>query len=68
MKIIGTFKNMPGNIGFACSSVVLRYPRGYLLATATIGVISLILLPPSLTPQSAKTKREKIEEILKKGL
>jgi hypothetical protein len=27
-----------------------------------------ILPPPSLTPQSAKTKRDKIEEILKKGL
>lgn len=29
---------------------------------------SMILPPPSLTPQSAKTKRDKIEEILKKGL
>jgi len=29
---------------------------------------AMILPPPSLTPQSAKTKRDKIEEILKKGL
>ena len=29
---------------------------------------AVILPPPSLTPQSAKTKRDKIEEILKKGL
>ena len=29
---------------------------------------AMTLPPPSLTPQSAKTKREKIEEILKKGL
>ncbi len=29
---------------------------------------AMILPPPALTPQSAKTKRDKIEEILKKGL
>jgi hypothetical protein len=29
---------------------------------------AMTLPPPSLTPQSAKTKRDKIEEILKKGL
>jgi hypothetical protein len=29
---------------------------------------AMILPPPSLAPQSAKTKRDKIEEILKKGL
>jgi hypothetical protein len=29
---------------------------------------AITLPPPSLTPQSAKTKKEKIEEILKKGL
>ncbi len=44
MKIIKNMKSMPGDIGLACSSVVLRYPRGYLLTTAAIGVVSLILL------------------------
>jgi type IV secretory pathway VirB2 component (pilin) len=44
MKIIGTIKSMPGNIGLACSLFVLRYHRGYLLTTAAIGVVSLILL------------------------
>jgi hypothetical protein len=29
---------------------------------------AIILPPPALTPQSSKTKRDKIEEILKKGL
>jgi len=29
---------------------------------------ALILPPPALTPQSSKTKRDRIEEILKKGL
>jgi len=29
---------------------------------------AMTLPPPSLTPQSAKTKKDKIEEILKKGL
>jgi type IV secretory pathway VirB2 component (pilin) len=50
MEIVGTIKSMPGNIGRACSSFVLRYPIGYLMTTAAIGMISLILL---LAPEAS---------------
>jgi type IV secretory pathway VirB2 component (pilin) len=43
MKITSIMKNMPGNIGVASASFVLRHPRGYLTATAVVGAISLIL-------------------------
>ncbi len=39
-----------------------KEPKTFQENTATV------LSPPALTPQSGKTKREKIEEILKKGL
>src|SRR3989442_11695665 len=44
MKIISTIKSVPGTIGLAWSSFVLKHPRGYLMTTALIGVVSLILL------------------------
>ena len=43
MKIISRIKSMLGKIGLACSSFVLRYPRGYLATTALVGVLSLIV-------------------------
>ena len=61
MKITGTIKNMPGNIGLACSSFVLRYPRGYLLTTAAIGVVSLIFL---LAPEASAQLETQVTEAL----
>jgi type IV secretory pathway VirB2 component (pilin) len=61
MKITGTIKSMPGNIGLACSSFVLRYPRGYLLATAAVGVVSLILL---LAPDAGAQLETQVTEAL----
>jgi type IV secretory pathway VirB2 component (pilin) len=50
MEIVGTIKSVPGNIGRACSSFVLGYPIGYLMTTAALGMISLILL---LAPEAS---------------
>jgi type IV secretory pathway VirB2 component (pilin) len=61
MKIIGTIESMPGNIGLACSSFVFRYPRGYLLTTAAIGVVSLILL---LAPDASAQLETQVTDAL----
>jgi type IV secretory pathway VirB2 component (pilin) len=61
MKIIGTIKRMPGNIGLACSSFVLRYPRGYLLTTAAIGLVSLIFL---LAPEASAQLETQVTDAL----
>ncbi len=44
MKILSVIKRVPENIAFACSSFVLSHPRGYLTATALVGIISMIFL------------------------
>ena len=44
MKIVSIIKNRSRKISVVWSSFVIRYPRGYLIVTALVGVISLILL------------------------
>jgi type IV secretory pathway VirB2 component (pilin) len=61
MKIIEPIKSMLGNIGLACASFVLRYPRGYLLTTAAIGVVSLILF---LVPEASAQLETQVTEAL----
>ncbi len=43
MKVISRIKIAYGKLGLAWSSFVLRHPRGYLMATGLVGVISLIV-------------------------
>ena len=44
MNIVSKIKVAAGKLSVAWSSFVLRNPRGYLAATALVGLISLILL------------------------
>ena len=43
MNVISRVKALSDKISEAYSSFMIRYPRGYLMATALIGVLSLIL-------------------------
>jgi type IV secretory pathway VirB2 component (pilin) len=43
MKIISRINSACTKIGLAWSSFVLRYPRGYLITTALLGMISLVV-------------------------
>ena len=43
MKIVPRIKIVFGKLSMALSSFVIRYPRGYLVTTALVGVFSLIL-------------------------
>ena len=43
MNVFSRVKVMSRNIGEECSLFMIRYPRGYLIATALVGVLSLIL-------------------------
>ena len=61
MKIIETIKSMLGNIGLACSSFVLRYPKAYLATTALIGVLSLILF---FAPEASAQLETQVTEAL----
>jgi type IV secretory pathway VirB2 component (pilin) len=44
MKMISRIKSVSGKIGLAWSSFFFRHPRGYLITTALVGMISLFLL------------------------
>ncbi len=61
MKIVSAIKRVPENIGFACSSFVLRHPRGYPAATALVGMISLILL---LAPDASAQLETQVTDAL----
>jgi type IV secretory pathway VirB2 component (pilin) len=43
MKTILTIKSVGRKIELACSSFILRHPRGYVTATVLVGAISVIL-------------------------
>ena len=44
MNVISRVKGMAGKISDECSLVMIGYPRGYLIMTALLGVLSLIVL------------------------
>src|SRR4029434_2760747 len=61
MKIISRITSVSSKIGLACSSFVLRYPRGYLITTALVGVISLILF---FAPEASAQLETQVTEAL----
>ena len=44
MNLISRVKGMSERISDECSLVMIRYPQGYLIMTALLGVLSLIVL------------------------
>jgi type IV secretory pathway VirB2 component (pilin) len=44
MKMISRIKSVSGKIGLAWSSFFFRHPRGYLITTALVGMISLLFV------------------------
>src|SRR6266702_8192339 len=44
MDVISRVKGMTGNISDECSLVMIGHPRGYLMMTGLLGVLSLIVL------------------------
>jgi type IV secretory pathway VirB2 component (pilin) len=61
MKIISRIKSVSSKIGLAWSSFVLRYPRGYLITTALVGMISLILF---FAPEASAQLETQVTEAL----
>jgi type IV secretory pathway VirB2 component (pilin) len=61
MKIISRIKSVSGKIGLAWSSFVLRHPRGYLITTALIGMISLVLF---VVPDASAQLETQVTEAL----
>jgi type IV secretory pathway VirB2 component (pilin) len=61
MKIISRIKNVFGEIGLAWSSFVLRYPRAYLITTALVGMISLIVF---FVPEASAQLETQVTEAL----
>ena len=61
MKIIEPIKSMLENISLACASFVLRYPRGYLITTALVGMISLIVF---LAPEASAQLETQVTDAL----
>ena len=44
MNVVSRVKGMSERISDECSLVLIRYPQGYLIMTALLGVLSLIVL------------------------
>jgi type IV secretory pathway VirB2 component (pilin) len=61
MKNISRIKSVSSKIGLAWSSFVLRYPRGYLITTALVGMISLILF---FAPEASAQLETQVTEAL----
>jgi type IV secretory pathway VirB2 component (pilin) len=61
MKIISRIKSVSSKIGLAWSSFVLRYPRGYLITTALVGMISLIVF---FAPEASAQLETQVTEAL----
>lgn len=61
MKIISRIKSVSSTIGLAWSSFVLRYPRGYLITTALVGMISLIVF---FAPEASAQLETQVTEAL----
>lgn len=61
MKIISRIKSVSGKIGLAWSSFVLRHQRGYLITTALVGVISLIVF---FAPEASAQLETQVTEAL----
>jgi type IV secretory pathway VirB2 component (pilin) len=61
MKITSRIKSVSSKIGLAWSSFVLRYPRGYLITTALVGMISLIVF---FAPEASAQLETQVTEAL----
>jgi type IV secretory pathway VirB2 component (pilin) len=61
MKIISRIKSVAGKIGLAWSSFVLRHPRGYLITTTLVGMISLVLF---FAPEASAQLETQVTEAL----
>jgi type IV secretory pathway VirB2 component (pilin) len=61
MKIISRIKSVSSEIGLAWSSFVLRYPRGYLITTGLVGMISLIVF---FAPEASAQLETQVTEAL----
>jgi type IV secretory pathway VirB2 component (pilin) len=61
MNVIAKMKVMSEKISHECSLFVIRYPRGYLMATALVGVISLILF---LAPEASAQLETQVTDAL----
>ena len=61
MKIISRITSVSSKIGLAWSSFALRYPRGYLITTALVGMISLIVF---LVPEASAQLETQVTEAL----
>ena len=61
MKIISRITSVSGKIGLAWSSFALRYPRGYLITTALVGMISLIAF---FAPEASAQLETQVTEAL----
>jgi type IV secretory pathway VirB2 component (pilin) len=61
MKNISRIKSVSSKIGLAWSSFVLRYPRGYLITTALVGVISLVVF---FAPEASAQLETQVTEAL----
>jgi type IV secretory pathway VirB2 component (pilin) len=61
MKIILRIKSVSSKIGLAWSFFVLRHQRGYLVTTALVGVISLIVF---FSPEASAQLETQVTEAL----
>jgi type IV secretory pathway VirB2 component (pilin) len=61
MKIISRIKSVAGKVGLAWSSFVLRHPRGYLITTMVVGMISLVLF---FAPEASAQLETQVTEAL----
>ena len=61
MKIISRIKSVADKIGLAWSSFVFRHPRGYLITTALVGMISLIVF---FAPEASAQLETQVTEAL----
>ena len=61
MKIISRIKSVSSKIGLAWSSFVLTHQRGYLITTALVGVISLIVF---FAPEASAQLETQVTEAL----
>jgi type IV secretory pathway VirB2 component (pilin) len=61
MKIISRITSVSSKIDLAWSSFALRYPRGYLITTALVGMISLIVF---FAPEASAQLETQVTEAL----
>jgi len=61
MDLISRVKILSNKIGEAYSSFMIRYPRGYLMVTALVGVFSLILF---FTPEASAQLETQVTDAL----